>query len=211
MPKTISIDVYTFDELTDDAQRLAWENSGMDFSNDYSDEFCATLAAFEKIFDVKVYDYSVGGYSAPRYRFVTAGAASDAECIPYGNAQRVARFVWNNYAEYISKGKYYSTRFKWIDGKAQYKTRRSKIFKSFDACPLTGVICDYAILQPVVDCLHYKRWFGSYKELIAACLENFFDAWAADIEYRQSMEYFAETAECNEWYFTADGEFYKGA
>lgn len=66
-------------------------------------------------------------------------------------------------------------------------------------------------LQPVIDCLHYKRFFNSYDELIHACLSDFFQAWDAEIEYSNSFEYFADAAGANDWYFTENGEFYKGA
>lgn len=206
--KTISFDVYSFDELSEDAQRAARENSPFDFSDDYGDDYRATLKAFEDIFDIKVYRYSVGGCYCPDWDFVTAGRADDA---PDGDALRLARFMWNNYAGDILKGKYYSTRGEYINGKYIYKSRRSKIKKTMDDCPLTGSGTDYYILDPVVDCLHYKRRFDSYRELIDECLYEFFRAWAGDIEYCNDFEYFADGARANGWMFTEDGEFYKGA
>ena len=207
--KTITTNLYEFHELNEKAQRKAWEKSSFDFSDDHGGEFRATLAAFEKIFDIKVFHYDVGSMLFnPSFDFDTAGDAVDA---PAGDPIRLAKFVWNNYADYILKGKYYSTRGAWIDGKYHYKNRHSKITKSFFDCPLTGVFCDYDILQPVIDCLHYKRFFNSYDELIHACLENFFRAWDAEIEFSCSFEYFADAADANGWYFTENGEFYKGA
>ena len=207
--KTISINIYAFNELSEKAQRKAWEKSSFDFSEDHADEYRATLKAFENIFDIKVCRYDVGSMVFnPSFDYITAGAALDA---PTGDPLRLARFIWNNYADDILKGKYYSTRGEYINGKYHYKHRYSKIQKEMDNCPLTGVCYDMDILQPVIDCLHYKRFFNSYDELIHACLSEFFRAWDAEIEYSNSFEYFADTAECNEWYFTENGEFYKGA
>ena len=201
--------LYTFDELNERAQHAAWENTCFDLTYNNYEEFCETLREFEKIFDIKVYDYNVDGLRRPYFKYVTAGAASDAEMID--DPLRLARFVWNNYSEYILKGKYYSTRGAWIDGKYHYKSRHSKIALEMDNCPLTGVCCDCDILGPVIDCLHYKRFFNTYTDLIDKCLTDFFNAWAAEMEYCCSFDFFAETAECNEWYFTADGKFYGGA
>lgn len=202
--RTETINVYKFDELTTDARHYAWEH-GFDYGNDHDDEYRATLEAFEKIFDICVFRYRVGdSIYAPSFSYIKAGAADDA---PEGDALRLARYVWNNYAEYIQKGRYYS-RGRWIDGKYTYKCRYSKIRHEMDNCPLTGVCYDCDILGPVIDCLHYKRFFNSYDELIHTCLSGFFAAWDAEKEYLRSEEYFAEMAEINEYEFLETGERY---
>jgi len=205
-----TINVYRFDELSEEMQRQVWENSNINFSNDHLDEYLATLHAFEKVFDIRVYDWRVGDcvYS-PYFKYVRGDIASDA---PAGDPLRVARYVWNNFADDITKGKYYSTRGKWIDGKYTYKHRHSKIILDMEACPLTGWGYDCDILDPVIDCLHYKRMFSSYDELIRECLQAFFRAWDAEIEYCNSFEYFQEWALDNDenWY-TENGERVKGA
>lgn len=199
-----TIKIYKFDELSENAQRRAWEN-GPDLSGDNGDEFRATLEQFEKIFDIKVYRYSVDNWRY-NFDFITAGAACDA---PEGDALRLARYIWNNYAEYITRGKYYSTRGKYINGKYTYKFRHSKIIMQRDNCPLTGTYCDYDILKHINNCLEYKEFFETFDDLITACLNEFFQAWQDDIEYRTTKEYFAEIADCNEWEFTADGALYR--
>ena len=112
--KTIKIKLSTFDELSDDAQRRAYNESKFDYAYDNFDEYRETLHEFEKIFDIKVYNYNVDGFCTPYFRYVTAGPAADAELID-GRPLRLARYMWNNYAEYILKGKYYSTHGEWID------------------------------------------------------------------------------------------------
>lgn len=197
--KTITTNLYLFQELSEAAQQKAWEKSSFDFSDDYGDEYRATLKAFEKIFDIKVYHYDIGSMVFnPTFEFDTIGNATDT---PKGDPLRLARFIWNNYADYILRGKYYNT---------HGKSRHSKVLTSFYDCPLTGVCYDYDILQPIIDCLHYKRFFNSYEELIHECLGNFFRAWDSEIEHCHTWEYFADVADANEWYFTEDGEFYKG-
>jgi hypothetical protein len=204
-----SINVYKFNELTEKAQLKVWENSAIDFSDDYAGEYLKTLHAFEKAFDIRVYDYRVGDSAYSLYfKYVRGNTAADA---PAGDPFRVARYVWNNFAPGILKGKYYSTPGKWIDGRYTYKHRHSKIILDMYDCPLTGCYTDGGILQPVIDCLHYKEKFSSYDELVNASLESFFATWQKDIEYCNSFEYFQEWALENdsEWY-TENGEQIKG-
>lgn len=199
--REITVKIYKFSELSEKSQRRAWE-TGPDFSDSYSSDYRATLAAFEKIFDISVYRWNVNDWNY-NFAYVTAGTAGGA---PEGDALRLARFIWNNYAEYILKGRYYSTHVRYIDGKYHYKYRYSNVTKTMDNCPLTGFCADMDILQPVIDCLHYKRFFSSYNDLIDACLDSFFRAWRNEIEYCNSFEYFAEMCECNNYEFYETGE-----
>lgn len=199
--RQLTINIYKFSELSEKAQRRAWEN-GPDFSGDCSEEFRSTLAAFEKIFDIKVYRWNVNDYGY-NFAYVTAGAATEA---PDGDPLRLARYIWNNYAEYISRGKYYGKLIYRENQPPRHVKRYSKATFEMDNCPLTGVCFDMDILQPVLDCLHYKRFFDSYEELIDACLNDFFQAWQADIEYHASFDYFAEMCEINDYEFLETGE-----
>lgn len=202
--RTETITLFNFSELPEKIQRRIWEN-GPDFSGDYSGDYEATLKAFENFFDISVYRYSVNDWNYD-FRFITAGAGNEA---PEGDPLRLARFVWNNYAECISKGKYYGTT-KWTDGEYKHKYRYSNIKTEMDNCPLTGVCRDYDILQPVIDCLHYKAFYKTYRDLIDACLNRFFEAWRANIEYCSGFEYFAECIENGENEYTADGRLWTG-
>lgn len=201
-----TINVYRFEELSEAMQRRTWTNSNIDFSDDYSDEYRETLHEFEKVFDIRIRDYDV---TAGYFRYTMNGRAADA---PDGDSLRVARYVWNNFAPGIMKGKFYSTRGEWIDGKYSYKHRHSKIILEMDNCPLTGYGVDCDILQPVIDCLHYKKRFTSYDALMKECLQAFFHAWYAEMEYCSTFEYFQEWALANDenWY-TENGDIVKGA
>lgn len=200
-----TINIYKFNELSEKAQRHAWEN-GPDFSDHHSDEYRETLAAFEKVFDIKVYDYCVGDWSHGTYfRYVKAGAATEA---PENRPIRLATYIWNNYADQIKKGRYYSTPGRYVDGKYTYKYRHSNVTFEMDNCPLTGVCMDCDILAPILDCLRYKRFYNSIDDLYDDCLTAFFQAWEAEIEYCQSFEYFAEMCEINDYEFLETGEMY---
>ena len=195
---------YTFDELGEAAQRKAWEMGYCNLSEDYSSEYRATLEKFEYLFDIKVYRWSVDDWSYT-FDFVKAGRAD--EC-PDGNALRVARYIWNNYADAITKGKFFSIGH-YINGKYTYKSRHSKILLEMDNCPLTGCYTDTDILQPVIDCLHYKQFFEDFDDLITTCLDRFFRSWRDAIEYANSFEYFEEIATINEWQFLDNGTLWR--
>ena len=160
-----TINIYTFEELSEKAQAYAWLH-GPDFSCDWDTDYNATLTAFEKLFDVQVSGNTDRIYSM-------AGKAANA---PEGDALRLTRYLWNNYADQITKGKYYCTPRERINGKFNYKHRYSNIFQQMDNCPLTGFCADCDILQPFIDTLHYKRFFDNIEDLLNACLENFFQS-----------------------------------
>lgn len=203
-----TINIYTFDELSEKSKDNAWQRNEIDFSDSYSSEYRATLDAFEKLFNIRVYDYRVGdSVYSPYFKYVTAGRAAEA---PEGDALRLARYIWNNFAPDIMKGKFYS-KGKYENGRYTYKHRYSRILREMDNCPLTGCCVDCDILQPVIDCLHYKRMFETFDKMITACLQAFFQAWDAEIDYCNSFEYFADYAESNEMYFYESGEPVKGA
>ena len=201
---THTIYTYSFDELSEAAQRRAWEREYYNYSEDYSSEYRGTLEAFEYIFDIKVYNWSVDEWNYT-FDFKMGGRADDC---PDGDPLRVARYIWNNYADAISKGKYYSVG-RFTNGKYSYKARHSKITKEMDNCPLTGTYTDTDILQPVIDCLHYKQFFDNYEDLITTCLDSFFSSWKKAIEYTNSFEYFEEIATINEWQFLDNGTLWR--
>ena len=201
-----TIYTYTFDELSEEAQHRAWEREYCNYSEDYSSEYRATLEAFEYLFDIKVYNWSVDEWN---YTF-DFHKAERAEACPDGNPLRVARYIWNNYADSITRGKYYSIGH-YINGKYSYKSRHSKILLEMDNCPLTGTYTDTDILRPVIDCLHYKQFFDNYDDLITTCLDSFFCSWKKAIEYTNSFEYFEELATINEWQFLDNGTLWRAS
>lgn len=204
--RQIITNVYKFEELSPAARDRAWEH-GPDFSQDYDSEYISTLLKFEDVFNINVWDYRVGHCTyGPHFKYFKAGRADDA---PAGDPIRLATYIWNNFADDISKGKYYSTRGQYIDGKYTYKYRHSKIQLEMDNCPLTGCAYDCDILQPVIDCLHYKKFYNDIDELLNDCLTAFFRSWDAEKEYLSSYEYFAEYCEENDIEFYETGEMYK--
>ena len=205
MMKQHTVYTYGFDELNKAAQEKAWLENYYKLTGDYSDDFEAVLRRFEHIFDIKVYNWSVDEYTY-KFDFVKGGAATDC---PEGDPLRVARYMWNNYADAITKGKYYS-KGHYYGGKYSYKFRHSAVLVQMDNCPLTGFFADTDILRPVINCLHYKEFFEDIDDLLTACLNSFFETWQSAVEYSASLEYFEETAIINEWEFLDNGTLWRG-
>lgn len=204
--RTITEKIYRFDELSPAARDRAWADN-MCMFDFISSDYEKTLCEFEKAFDISVYNYRVGdNMYNPMFKYLTVGRADDASEI--NNPLRLARYMWNNFADDIKRGKYYSTPGKWIDGKYHYKYRRSNCTFEYDN--LTGFCADYDIMQPVVNCLFYKEFYNTFDELINECLTRFFRAWDADIEYHYSYENFAELCEIHDIEFYETGARYHG-
>lgn len=199
--RTETITLYRFEELSERAKIRAWEDAP-DFSTDYENEYCETLGQFEKIFDIKVYRYHVEAYHY-NFQYVITGAANDA---PGGDPLRLARYMWNNYANQITEGRYYHKTIYRENERPRFVNRRSKTQFTMENCPLTGFCADCDILQPVIDCLKYTYFFDSYAELIDECLNRFFTAWQAELDWCNSIEHFAEICEANNYEFTETGE-----
>lgn len=181
--KEYTVKAYSYNELSDEAKKRVFDLLDHYFGDLYDDECKKTLSVFEHIFDIKVWYYSVGTWGGYRYEFVKAGRALDC---PENDPIRVARFIWNNYASWITSSKIYYSK------KNMRKTRLSTAIKRLDEYILSGTCYDCYILEPVIKCLQYKEFFNSYDELIRACLDSFFSCWVGDIEYLESFEYFDE-------------------
>lgn len=206
--KKVTVTLYKWDELTEEAKRHCWEESGIDFSGDYSQDYENTLDAFCDAFDTTCSGWDVNDYT---YHFSTGtyGRWDDCPDSPEHAARWIARTLWNDYRDKIYKGKFFSLG-QWINGKYTYRARRSKIMLE-STCPLTGYFADDIIMAPLLDCLNGKRKFSDTYELFDACFDAFFRAWRDDIDYCSSFEHFDEQMQENfsDQYFTEKGDLWK--
>lgn len=195
--REITIKLYNFSELSEDAQRRAW----LDYTDNlkefpWESEYRATLEAFEKAFDIDV-KYSVDE-NAYYYEFNQYREA------PEGDWLRFAKWVHNNFSDVILTGKYYGKLIH-NDGKPRHVKRYSKATFEYTCC-FTGFFADMAITDPVWKCIHYKEKYTSYEDLIFDCLESFFETWRNELEYETSIECFQELCDINDWEFYETGE-----
>lgn len=208
--------LYKFDELDEDIKERLVSRCAEIHANDWDGEWRDTLAALEKLFDVKCKDWSVDGWSR-RYTLYayystythTRLEDADTDDPDYGylalTGNRAMGKCWTEWGNEVTKGKYYSGPFHGTPGKdCHYAHRYSKVL--FDGlhsgtCPLTGVCYDNDALDPLWDMMEGKHIKDGWTiaDMIDACFESFFTAWEKDIAYTQSEEYFRDN-EMAEWY-----------
>ena len=200
--RTITKTVYTFNELSKDAQRIAYEKwlsntyyPWYDENEDSLREFCKTMSI-----DFSRVNYEYGGrdyisFSMPDF---------EHEAVKVMTGQRLATYLLNNYAGKFMAGEYYSLPGKWIDGKYHARARRSRITKTWQDCPLTGYGVDYCLLKPLFDFIDDPRKYGQWgiADVFNACLKNWLGAVGDDREGYFSFENFKEN-------YTDDVEFYE--
>lgn len=192
-----TITTYSFDELNEKAKEKAYSEWYLEYQI-FDDELLDTLSKFCDIFGIRLISYDVDEYNY-NYKFSLDGWDSNAKEL---SEIRFAKYIANNFGEYVEKPKTY-----WSKNLESRKTRKSRIQTNRD-CPLTGVCFDLDILNPVFDCIDFKRTFCDVYELFNACLNSFFKAWQHEIEYQLSEEHFEKLCNLNEYEFLEDGTFY---
>ena len=215
--KEITIKLYTFDELSDEAKKRA-HNTFLS-TGDYwgaSGDATATIKKVEELFCIKLSDWEISSYN-PRYPTVTFDDSrwyNDALDLK-GNRARA--YLWNNFGKVLLTGRYYS---KWRGTDRAH----SRLFfdRVYDGtCPLTGVCFDCDALDPLAYFCFGVVWNGkkrvpsgrslradnavTVKSVIQDCVYSLFKAFNADCEASESMDYFAELCEGNGWTFEEDG------
>lgn len=215
--KEITIKLYTFDELSDEAKKRAHETFLS--TGDYwgaSIDATATIKKVEELFGIKLSDWEIGSY-CPHYPTVTFQDSrwNDDELNLKGNRARA--YLWNNFGKVLLTGRYYS---KWRGTK--YEHSRLFFDRVYDGtCPLTGVCFDCDALDPMAYFCFGVVWNGekrvpsgrslradnavTVKSVIQDCVYSMFKAFNADCEASESMDYFAELCEGNGWTFEEDG------
>ena len=197
---------YSINELSNKAKENAhakWLSGCDEFLS--GSEIEETLNAFCKAFNVTLKEWSYGGNCNPSYNFVLNIDEEQEEL----SGIRLATFVWNNFAQYVQKGKFYSL---WSKTEKEehnpnmrkLKQRYSKIQKEFN-CPFTGMCYDDDILKNIIECIDYETLYDSYEDLIDSCLDYYFNMAQKEYEYTQSEEYFIEDSVGNDCEYDING------
>lgn len=66
----------------------------------------------------------------------------------------------------------------------------------------------YFLASIACDAIKEDWQYGDIKHAISNALEDMFQAYQSDLEYRESVEYFVESCEANEWTFLESGELF---
>lgn len=200
--KTITINVFTYDELSEDAKERAY-NSWLSGSRDYfwGEENRKTLEKFAEEINVNIDHWEYGG-RGEGVRWSSDWDYEDEKMELSG--LRLLRYIQNNWSGFLYYGRYYSkTRATSEPGKYAYVSRKSKVLFSREP-DLTGYCIDYSICSPIYDFIK-KPDNTTLKELINNCFYSWIEACNEDLEYTQSQEYFADEAEANNYEFDEDG------
>ena len=215
--KEITIKLYTFDELSDEAKKRA-HNTFLS-TGDYwgaSGDATATIKKVEELFGIKLSDWEINSYN-PRYPTVTFQDSRWNDDALYLKGNRARAYLWNNFGNVLLTGRYYS---KWRGTK--YAHSRLFFDRVYDGtCPLTGVYFDCDALDPMAYFCFGVVWNGekrvpsgrslradnavTVKSVIQDCVNSMFKAFNADCEASETMDYFAELCEWNGWMFEEDG------
>lgn len=234
--KSINVDVFTFDELSDEVKAKLVEENRYEFQGDavymdWEDMWAPTIKKFEELFNV---DLGIDSRYGWRYRvtfneeyFFDNGEVSD---FPDCNGQysiRMDELSGEKLRNYIDTQFSSCMKRKTFFGKNYGKRRISRIFKEWDNCPLTGCCSDISILEPIAEYLNHKQgdygWKKSdgtininwkryaFQDLMEACAESIIKDIKSSSDYYLSDEYILE-----ELYnihdgdeFLADGSVFK--
>lgn len=168
--KEITIRLYDYDELSDEAKKTALEEwRSKNVEHFWGDEVRDTLKKLEEEFGIEVYGWEYGtcSYDCGTIRFEHI---SDDQLALAG--ERARAFLWNNFGYLVMQ-----PRRKWYavnrDGRADYsgavycsgdwknRWRESKVFfdRTYDGtCPLTGVCFDNDALDPLACFCFGVQW-----------------------------------------------------
>ncbi len=231
--KSINVDVFTFDELSDEVKAKLVEENRYEFQGDavymdWKDVWAPTIKKFEELFNV---DLGIDSRYGWRYRvtfneeyFFDNGEVSD---FPDCNGQysiRMDELSGEKLRNYIDTQFSSCMKRKTFFGKNYGKRRISRIFKEWDNCPLTGCCSDISILEPIAEYLNHKQgdygwkkadgtinksWkYYTFKDLMEACADSIIKAIEGSEDYYESDEYVLEELSNRSYgeHFLADGK-----
>lgn len=188
----IEVPVFKLDELSEEAKRrayCAWQET---YPYAWADENRKTLEVFESIFPIRVIDYSYDSCDGQiKFDFLEEDYIAEMRGI------RLMKYIYNNYFDLITKGKYY--------GKLHsHKKRYSKVIVD-KSCSLTGYFMDDVILKPIFDFLKRPSEFITFYDLMEQCLISWIKACVDDVYWYYSFESFKEYVDVNGIEFFEDG------
>lgn len=199
--RTETITIYSISELLEDAQKVAhseYLNKGFEYF--WLDDYLASLKKFAECFNIKIKNYSLCSYDCyVNYSIITNDTNYFLqESLENMSGLRLARYIHNNFYSYMYEFKTF-----WKGD----KKRKSKIQKVC-VCPFTGYCGDMDLLDPVLKFLAKPDNNTTFADLFDSCIDSFVAAVKSDCEHQESLPYFIEHAEANNYEFTEDGKFY---
>lgn len=209
--KTIEINLYKFNELSESAKKNVIEKErsssyGFGYIMQESDatERIDTLDAFCEEFGIS---YKLDEDHCHRFISWHFDDIEDEDA----TGKYLLRFLNKHYYAIRDK-KYYSGHFhKDENGKLSYKHRYSRIsYQSGPGCPFTGMCYDCDILDKIFYWYKNPDWNLSIHDLFNDVFHHYMRLWEEEDEYRMSDEGIGEMIEINyedKWYLEDGTEF----
>ena len=199
--RTITKNIYSFNELSDDAKQNAIENyrSIMEFT--WQDEIINTINMISKAIHC---DYDYYSYDGITYKvwFTPNDFEEDIK------GKRAWAYIVNNFITPYEKPKtYWLNHCIYCDGRKNW-SRKSKINFTLEDCPFTGYYLDCCFYSAWVN---WKRNFDSnstVNDFLSILGDKLGKEWSADNEYQYSDEGITEVLVNCEYEFYEDGEIY---
>ena len=188
-----TVKVFTFNELSQEAQNNAYESSLEGNEYPWYKENEDSLKAFCDYFYIANYNHNEYSIS---FQFNTD------EDIKHLKGVRLATYIYNNYIKDLYKGKYIS---KHCPGKSRHSKCQVEI-----SCPWTGYCMDDILLSNILKFIERPRDNSvTFDELIQYCLDEWLETVNMDIEDYYSYERFLEyETEGSDNEYTENGELY---
>jgi hypothetical protein len=208
--KTKTINLYSFDELSNEAKQNAIDilrnDNNEGFNQCYYNEIIESVKAVIELFDLK---------TGREYTDIRTSHIDDN--ILQLSGVRLYKYLVNNYYSDLFKPKYIKT----IDGEKYYRQFICKRYKGAkgmytqifsrmkvvnDGCTLTGVCYDNDILQPIYDFMAkidqsvtFEDLMNSIESAITKCFNN-------TGEWINSDEFIKDEIAANNYTFTESGK-----
>ena len=220
--RTQEITIFSFEELTPEAQQRAIEKYRNSNYNDFcGQEYEDTLKKFSSIFPVKVGNWQVNpwGYS---YCDMESQASNEVNDL---SGLRLFKYLINNFGGNLYKRKYLGCLKTQDQPRAPHKmiknreisagTNKGKFYALvYSNCQteqiynLTGVYTDESILQPLYDFLRAPYKNTTFADLMEECGNAWAKSFAKEIEHESSDEYISDILINNDYEFTEEGNLY---
>lgn len=194
--RTQTIEVYSFNELSDDAKEHARDKyREKNYEIDWQIELFQSLMAVYKAANIKVKDYSLGLNSYSYMKLDMDDNVKDLE------GSRALAWLENNlfYKLRITRAEYLKNRKAYFGYGKHYRIGCVK------ACPLTGVCFDVDFLDDLQNSVKNGMCLGDAFKGLA---DTYVKLLQSEYDAQNSDEYIDEHLEINGYEFTEDGNFY---
>jgi hypothetical protein len=193
--KTIEIQVYSFNELSEKAQEKVINDMINQNNFEYIFEDASkTVKKFFELFNIRIIDFDFlesyrNHYSIPENII----------------GKQLQRFMNKNFYEFFEPKTYWLSVIDPITKLSTFKKRKSKITFVCN-CPLTSMCYDMDILEPVLEYYKDCTKYNDLDNLIKACVNNLCKSVQQEYYSCLTKEAIQETCEANDYYFTIDGK-----